>query len=574
MNSLRAVIRSNGTFSTSSSRRAFLSVFRKFHDSPRNFAKILCCDNIDPICVDIFEQNGHTVDYKSKLSEDELSKVIPNYDGLVVRSGTKVTADILSKASKMKVVGRAGVGIDNIDVPAATKHGILVMNTPGGNTVSTAQLAFSLMCSVARNIPQADMSMKQGLWKRKDYMGTELSGKTIAIVGCGRIGQTFAKWAQALNMKIIGFDPALSVNDASSLGIRLMSLEEIWPLADFITLHTPLTPDTRNLIGKTNIQKMKKGVKIINCARGGIINEADLLEGLNSGQVGGAALDVYEQEPPTGYGLELVAHPKVVCTPHLGASTDEAQINVARDVALQMCATLEGREYVGVVNVDYMEMVNNKLAAPFVSLGEMLGKVAAQYSEKNIESLELQSWGEHGITLSSKQARRMLLAVVLKGVLSVQKSAVEPTIINAPLLAKEQGLKSTVSEKRPMEGSPYTNLVTINVTWKDGQSHILTGSIVGSEPHIVQIDSYKSFPAFKPQGTMLCFRNQDRPGALAEVLEVLKEENVNIGMMALGKQDSNLSLTILDLDSTPSQSCFKKLQASPILQDARLAIIN
>ncbi|CAM9569143.1 unnamed protein product, partial [Heterosigma akashiwo] len=230
---------------------------RNFQSASPQLARILCCDNIDPVCVDIFEENGHEVDYKSKVTDEELCEIIPKYEGLVVRSGTKVTENVLSKATNLKVVGRAGVGVDNIDIPAATKHGVLVMNTPGGNTVSTAQLAFSLMCSMARNIAQADISMKNGEWKRKEYMGTEMSGKTLAIIGCGRIGQTFAKWAHAMNMNVIGFDPAMSINDAADKGIKLMSLMEIWPQADFITLHTPLTPDTRNLIDKDSIAQMK-----------------------------------------------------------------------------------------------------------------------------------------------------------------------------------------------------------------------------------------------------------------------------------------------------------------------------
>jgi len=536
--------------------------------------RILCCDNIDPLCVDIFEKNGHTVDYKSKLTNDELCSIVPLYDGLVVRSGTKVTAEVLSKASKMKVVGRAGVGIDNIDVLAATKHGILVMNTPGGNTVSTAQLAFTLMCSMARNIPQADMSMKDRLWKRKEYMGTELSRKTLAVIGCGRIGQTFAKWALALNMNVIGFDPAMSINDAATFGIRLMSLTEIWPIADFITLHTPLTPDTRNLINKETIRQMKDGVMIINCARGGIINEADLLVALNSKKVAGAAMDVFEQEPPVAASKELVSHPKVVCTPHLGASTDEAQINVARDIAIQMCATLAGEDYIGVVNVDFMEMVNNKFSAPFLNLGDLLGRLVAQKYEQKVTAVQIQTWGEHGISLNTKQARKMLLACVLKGMLSTEKGEVEPTIINSPLLAKQLDLQTSISEDRPMEGTPYTNLVSVKVTLENGKEHVLTGSVFGSDAHIVQIDTYQSFPALKLQGTLLSFRNQDQPGVIAEVLGLLSEENVNIATMALGRQESDLALTLLDLDSTPSPQCFEKIRALSYLEDVRLAVIK
>eukprot|EP00968_Pinguiococcus_pyrenoidosus_P011334 scaffold908_cov228-Pinguiococcus_pyrenoidosus.AAC.5 len=301
-----------------------------FFAQTATLAKILCSDQIDPVCVEIFEKNGHEVDSITGLSEDELCQIIHAYDGLVVRSATKVTAKVMDAATNLKVIGRAGVGIDNIDTPHATRRGIMVMNTPGGNTVSTAQLAVSLICSVARSIPAADISMKAGKWERKAFSGVEISGKTLAIVGCGRIGLVVAKWCKALGMRLIGFDPALPPETAQEYGIEMLSLESIWPQADFITLHTPLTPDTKDLINKETLSKCKDGVRIVNCARGGIVDEAALLEGLQSGKVAGAALDVYSAEPPPEELRELIEHPNLISTPHLGASTEEAQINVAR----------------------------------------------------------------------------------------------------------------------------------------------------------------------------------------------------------------------------------------------------
>jgi len=377
-----------------------------------------------------------------------------------------------------------------------------------------------------------------------------------------------------MNMNVIGFDPALSLNAAAKLGIKLMSLKEIWPLADFITVHTPLTPDTRNLIAKSSIAQMKDGVRIINCARGGIINEADLVEALNSGKVKGAALDVYEQEPPAHLmDHKLIQHSNVVCTPHLGASTDEAQINVARDIAMQMCAALNGTGYVGVVNVDYMDLVNNKFVAPFVNLSNMLGRLLAQKYDSKISSVELQSWGEHDIPLDSDQTRKFLLALVLKGMFSVIPGDVEPSLINAPLLAEQAGIQTKISQKRPMPDSPYTNIVSVIVELENGEEHVITGSVFGKTPNIVQIDSYKSFPAFMPQGTMLSYKNDDRPGVLARVLEVLIEENINLGAMVLGRQDAKHALTLIDLDSLPSHALFQKLKELPGLYDVRMATV-
>mmetsp|Transcript_14613 Transcript_14613/g.19225 ORF Transcript_14613/g.19225 Transcript_14613/m.19225 type:complete len:972 (-) Transcript_14613:126-3041(-) len=297
--------------------------------------------------------------------------------------------------------------------------------------------------------------------------------------------------------------------------------------------------------------------------------------GIQPDDVGGVAMDVFEQEPPTGAGLQLVAHEKVVCTPHLGASTDEAQINVAKDVALQMCATLEGREYVGVLNVDYMDMANNKLAGPFIALGEMLGKLVKQkYAGNQIVNVEVESWGEHGIVLHTTQARKLLRAVILKGILSKSEIDVEPSIINAPFLAEQIGLASSISEERPMADSPYTNLVSAKVLLDTGDCHVITGSVFGNDPHIVQIDDFKSFPAFRPTGSLLTFKNDDRPGAVSEVLELLTLDNVNVASMALGRQDGHLAICLMDLDSAPSEKCAEALQKLSQLQDVRIASIS
>jgi D-3-phosphoglycerate dehydrogenase / 2-oxoglutarate reductase len=321
---------------------------RKFFPSSqqRTFARILATDKVDPLCISIFKSRGHEIDLIPTLSEEELIKIIPSYDGLVIRSATKVTSKILLASKSMRVIGRAGVGVDNIDISTATKCGIMVMNTPDGNTISTAQLTVSLLCNMARKIPQANSSIKDKQWNTKDYQGIELSGKTIGIIGCGRIGQLVAKLSQTLGMKVLGYDPILTTEELMNeqLSIEKSSLEKIYTQSDFITIHTPLTTDTRNLLNDETIKMCKKGVGIVNCARGGIVDEDALLRGLESGQVGMAALDVYTVEPPLASSSALLKHKNVVCTPHLGASTEEAQINVARDIAQQMCDVFDQKE--------------------------------------------------------------------------------------------------------------------------------------------------------------------------------------------------------------------------------------
>lgn len=482
------------------------------------------------------------MDYKVGLKPEELRDIIPKYEGLVVRSATKVTLDIISNASNLKVVGRAGVGVDNIDIPEATKHGVLVMNTPGGNTVSTAQLAISLLCAAARSIPQADMTMKQGKWARSDFKGIEMSGKTLAIVGCGRIGQEVARWAKAMNMRVIGFDPVLSVAQAKERGIELFSdINDIWQLADFVTLHTPLTDTTRNLVNDAAIDACKDGVIFVNCARGGIIDEDALLRGLESGKVGAAALDVYPVEPPPESSRALLNHPRMVCTPHLGASTDEAQINVARDIALQMCDMLEGKGFQGVLNARHLALTTNKAMLPFMNLGELVGKLVAQLGSAPIKKIEVSTWGGKDISISSPDARELILAMVQKGVLMHTASCPStPNLVSAPYLAKTLSVESVISEDLPsLVGLPYRNLVTVNATTQDDVDIVVSGSVFGTEPHIVQIDEHQNFPALKPTKHLLSLNNEDKPGELAKILSVLEKHQVNVARMSISRQSDS-----------------------------------
>eukprot|EP00612_Vaucheria_litorea_P002831 CAMPEP_0171458552 /NCGR_PEP_ID=MMETSP0945-20130129/4185_1 /TAXON_ID=109269 /ORGANISM="Vaucheria litorea, Strain CCMP2940" /LENGTH=496 /DNA_ID=CAMNT_0011984383 /DNA_START=253 /DNA_END=1743 /DNA_ORIENTATION=+ len=496
---------------------------------------------------------------------------------MVIRSATKVTKEVLRNATNLKVVGRAGVGTDNIDIAECTKYGVMVMNTPGGNTLSTAQLAFTLLCSAARQISQADFSMKNGKWERKKFMGTELSGKTLAVVGCGRIGQQVAKWAQGFNMKIVGFDPALPKDVAEEMGIELMDLDDLWRMADFITLHTPLTPDTKNLIGKEAIDKMKKGVILINCARGGIINEEALLKGLESGKVGSAALDVYASEPPPESANPLLSHPNVVCTPHLGASTEEAQVNVARDIAVQMSDTLNGVDYVGVINVGYMAMANEPQLQPYLSLSEVIGKLHSQTTKKKVSKVQLKTYGSKVFSIETKSARNVILAQFLKGLLSYYPGvSALPNLISSPLIASEMGIKVEIDTKlHPnMVSSPYSNIITVDVEFEDKTKKTISGSVFGKQGKIVQIDNYQNFSAFKPENTLLSFRNEDRPGAVSGVLKILSESGMNVATMNVGRQEGELALCLMGLDDYPTKEVVEKLNQLGALKDVHVAQFN
>ncbi|CBJ29093.1 D-3-phosphoglycerate dehydrogenase [Ectocarpus siliculosus] len=550
---------------------------RAFHAAAPRAARILCLDNIDPVCVDIFQERGHHADVKNKLSVEQLHGIIGNYDGMVIRSATKATPDLLAKATNMKVIGRAGVGIDNIDVAEATRKGVLVMNTPGGNTVSTAQLAISLLCSAARRIPEADISMKAGKWERKKFMGQELKGKTIAIVGCGRIGQMVAKWAQGFDMEVIGFDPALPKDAAAELGIQLMDLPDVWAKADFITLHTPLTPDTQDLVNDESIAQMKDGVIIVNCARGGIINEDALLKALNSGKVASAALDVYSSEPPPESSRELLQHPRLVCTPHLGASTEEAQVNVARDVAVQMCDTLEGKAYTGVVNVSYMAVANEPAMQPYMILAERIGKMQAQISSSKVVKVGLRTYGGKAANIEANSARQVILATVMKGLLQYTKECkTAPSLINSPFLSKEMGIETSIDDKihAVLVNSPYTNVITVDITLEDGETHSISGSVFGEEPNLVQIDNHRSFPAFKPEGTIVMFRNEDRAGVVLQVLQELEAAEVNVGRLNVGRQEGELALTIMGIDGEITPDVMSKLGALSAVREVSVANLS
>ena len=521
--------------------------------------KILISDSLEQSCIDILIREGLTVDNRPGLSAEELKNVIGGYDGLVVRSASKVTAEVIAAAGRLKVIGRAGTGVDNIDLNAATRKGILVMNTPGGNTVSAAEHTVSMLLSMARNIPQAHMSLVRGEWERKKFTGSEVMEKTLGVVGLGKIGREVASRCQGFGMKIVGYDPVLAPEAVAKGGIELVSLDELFRRSDFITVHTPLTSETRGLLNDTTLAKCKKGVRVINCARGGIVDEAALLRALESGHVAGAALDVFETEPPAL--TALIRHPRVVVTPHLGASTEEAQEKVAIQIAHQIADALHGRAYAGVVNGAAMHLTLKEELRPYVTLAEKLGHFAAQASTGKLKSISLTASGD--IVTSSME---LMKAGVLKGVL-VETQHERVNFINAPFLAKELGL--TIGESREASGGSYPAMLRIRYeTEKEVREY--AGTVFGaSSVRFVMIDGFRF--EVNPEGHLLIYYNIDRPGMLAQVGAILAKYDVNIAGLALGRKAiGENALTVMNVDSDIPPGALGLLRAVSGVTDIRV----
>lgn len=512
--------------------------------------KILITDPIEQSCVDILTREGFQVDAKPGLPPEEIKKIIGDYVALIVRSGTKVTADIIEKATSMKVIGRAGAGVDNIDSAAASRQGIIVMNTPGGNTISTAEHTMSMIMALARNIPQAHASLAAGKWDRKKYMGTELYSKTLGIVGLGKIGREVATRAQAFGMITIGYDPVLAADVAAKMNVELVSLEEIYRRSDFITVHTPLNNETRGLLNEQTIAKCKKGVRLINCARGGIIDETALLKALESGHVAGAALDVFIEEPPKDFAL--VKHPKVVATPHLGASTEEAQEKVSIQIAEQIADALKDRGIVGAVNAAALQAGIPNEIVPFLTLAEKLGKLQAQVMKGQLKELTVELSGD----LLHRHAE-LLKAGVLRGLFSKLMS--QPVnYINAPVLAQSMGVR--ISEKKEADSENYAALLTVGYK-TDEEERSFAGTVFGGKYlKIVRLDRY--YVEGTPEGTFLYYTNIDRPGMLAKVGTILAEANINIAGLSLGRTGvGERALTVVSVDSPIPDEVLQKVQS-------------
>ncbi|KZC08895.1 PREDICTED: hydroxypyruvate reductase [Dufourea novaeangliae] len=439
-------------------------------------SSVLISDPVDASCGDLLASHGVPVTNKSKLSKEELIKELQNHDALIVRSETKVTSEVFESCPNLRVVGRAGTGVDNIDLRAATKKGVIVLNTPGGNSISACELTCALISSLARNVAQAAGALKEGRWDRKLYSGFELSGKTLAVLGMGRIGREVARRMQAFGMRVIAFDPILTAEDATNLAVEKLTLDEIWPQADYITVHTPLIPQTRNLISATTLAKCKKGVRVVNVARGGIVDEEALLKSLESGHCGGAALDVFVEEPPKNpVTLKLIAHPKVVATPHLGASTAEAQERVAVEIAQQFLA-LAGKstEYAvtGIMNAPMLTDAMNEENTPWIKLAKKLGQLAVRLSKgKTNFVVKSETIG------SGMRDKAFIHAAVLVGILSAQTKD-SLNLINAPSLAQEIGVDLQDSHQEA-----ETKAVLIQV-----EGHKITGTIRGNELLLLSLD--------------------------------------------------------------------------------------
>ncbi|HMQ20530.1 MAG TPA: phosphoglycerate dehydrogenase, partial [Sphingopyxis sp.] len=439
--------------------------------------KVLISDKMDPKAAAIFKERGIQVDEITGKTKDELIAIIGDYDGLAIRSATKVTADVLAAATRLKVVGRAGIGVDNVDIPAASKQGVVVMNTPFGNSITTAEHAIAMMFALSRQVPEADVSTQAGKWEKNRFMGVELTSKTLGLIGCGNIGSIVAERALGLRMKVIAFDPFLTPERAIELGVEKVDLDGLLARADFITLHTPLTDQTRNILSRENLAKTKKGIRIVNCARGGLIDEAALKEALDSGHVAGAALDVFAQEPPPA-DHPLFGTPNFICTPHLGASTDEAQVNVAIQVAEQISDYLLTGGITNALNVPSLSAEEAPKLRPYMSLAEKLGSLVGQLAHDNLDKISVEVEGA-----AAELNIKPITAAVLTGLMRRYSDSVN--MVNAPHLARERGLD--VREVRHDREGDYHTLVRVTVATEAGDRSV-AGTLFGNnEPRLVEM---------------------------------------------------------------------------------------
>jgi D-3-phosphoglycerate dehydrogenase len=531
------------------------------HSIMNKVPKVFVADPISSRGVEALAEGGVVeVVVKTGLKEDELIQIIPEFAGLVVRSQTKVTPAVFAAAKNLKVVGRAGVGIDNVDVEAATKHGVIVMNAPGGNTISTAEHAFSLMLSVARNIPQANASMKEGRWDRKKFEGVELYDKTLAILGMGRIGTEVARRAIAFGMKVLAYDPYISASKAKSLQVEVVEkIDDILPLADFITVHMPLTDETMHMIGAKQLPLLKKGVRIVNCARGGLIDENVLAEGLRSGQIAGAALDVFEVEPPTADWPHRSID-TLVLTPHLGASTAEAQELVGIEIAEAVRATLLQGEIRNSVNMPNIDAKTLSTLGPWIELGSKLGLFLAQIAPKRAEKLSIRYSGRL-VDLDLTAVTRALVTGFLRHI-----HGEEVNQVNAPAILRNLGLE--VVETRQSETTEFTDLIEAIIEM-DGVSASVGGTLYGSKPRVVTVNG--RFVEGIPSGTLLLLENRDRPGIVGHLGTLLGGNKVNIAGMSLSRNEvGGQALTLLNLDSAPDEALLAKVTSDADISSARV----
>jgi len=526
--------------------------------------KILISDSLSKQGVELLEKAGFTVVVKSKMPKDELFKEISDADGLIVRSGTKVTEELIAAAPKLKIVGRAGSGLDNVDTPAATKRGIVVMNTPGGNTVTTAEHTMSMICAMSRRIPQATASVKAGKWEKDKFMGVELYNKVLGIVGVGQIGSHLTKMAQGIGMRVIAYDPYLAAERAEKMGVTMMALPDLFKNADIISVHTPLTPETKGIINTQAIATMKPGVMIVNCARGGIINEADLVEALKSKKVGAAAFDVFEEEPVKADN-PLLALDNFICTPHIGAQTTEAQENVAVGIAEQVVDYFTKGVARGAVNIPSIAPELLPRLQPYLTLAEKMGSLQSQLCQSGIERVTVEYSGE----VASLSIAPLTIGV-LKGLLTpIMENPVN--YVNAPVVAKERGIE--VKEVKSTDAGDFTSLIRVKVE-AGKTTHQVAGTLYHKkDARVVEIDSFKV--EVVPEGHMLFIHNVDRPGVIGNVGHVLGENNINIVRMqcALEKRGGN-ALLIIGSDTVFPAAVLDKIKSSSNILSVKVANLS
>jgi len=519
--------------------------------------RVLISDKLSPAAVAIFKERGVDVDVKPGLDKEELARIIHDYDGLAIRSATKVTAKLLERAEKLKVVGRAGIGVDNVDIPAATARGVIVMNTPFGNSITTAEHAIALMFALARQIPSADASTQAGKWEKNRFMGVEITGKVLGIIGCGNIGSIVATRAIGLKMRVIAFDPFLNAERAAELGVEKVELDDLLKRADFITLHTPMTAQTKNILSAENIAKTKKGVRIINCARGGLVDEKALREALDSGHVAGAAFDVFTEEPATAN--PLFGHPNVVATPHLGASTTEAQENVALQVAEQMSDYLMRGAIANAVNFPSITAEEAPKLKPFIALAERLGSFAGQLTDSPITKVTIVYEGAVA-GLKIKALTAAAIAGLLRPLLA------DINVVSAPSVAAQRGV--VIEEVTRAAQGDYESLITLTVT-TPAMDRAVAGTVFhDGKPRILSIKDIKVDAEFAPW--MIYVTNEDKPGFIGRFASLLGEAGVNIATFALGRdRPGGSAIALVEIDGAPPNGLLDKVGKIPGVKQAK-----
>ena len=519
--------------------------------------KVLIADKLSPAAVAIFKMRGVEADVKTGLAKEELLKIVDQYDGIAIRSATKITKEVIAAATKLKVVGRAGIGVDNVDIPAATAAGVIVMNTPFGNSITTAEHAIALMMALARDIPTANSSTHAGKWEKNRFMGTELYSKTLGLIGAGNIGGIVADRAKGLKMHVVAYDPYLSPERAKELGVEKVELDDLLARADFITLHTPLTHETRNIISADAINKMKKGARLINCARGGLVDEAALKAALDSGHLAGAAFDVFTEEPAKTN--ILFGNEKVVATPHLGASTEEAQENVALQVAEQIADYLLTGAIVNALNMPSIGADEAALVRPWISLAEKLGAFAGQLTETSLQAVEILYEGT-----AASLNQRALTQAALAGLLKPQLA--EVNMVNAPVVAKERGIK--VSETRRDRQGIYEGYIKITVTTPELSRSVAGTVFSDGRPRLIQVKDIDLDAGFAPH--MLYVTNEDKPGFIGKLGTVLGEARVNIANFTLGRTAPGAdAIALVEVDGEIVEKVLADIRKLPLVRQAK-----